>query len=253
MQYEGHCPLCVYVGYTPPGSLDILTANEIAKGEPCPSYLRQVNLKQDKQEQHREYLKMNKQVTTTFKHIPRQDQVHWVCFCFCSLRGLIHGHLLFFSPPHLYVNSLCISGLCRLLHQPAVGFWRVPGGGPWSSEKGGRQTGPCHARESKGQRSSVAPLSVVAQCCFNSCCCCCIVCTSVQSVLTLVNLLISVKGTLNLGVFFMKLISVFPITAADQTSGVCCADKCRLQPWPQWWSSCARHGHILWSQRLLAH
>lgn len=44
-----------------------------------------------------------------------------------------------------------------------------------------------------------------------------------------------------------------PILAPDQTSGICCAYKCWLQPRPQWWCSCAGHGHLLWSQRLLAH
>lgn len=107
MQYEGHCPLCVYVGYTPPGSLDILTANEIAKGEPCPSYLRQVNLKQDKQEQHREYLKMNKQVTTL--NIQTYTQT----------RPSSLSLLLFLLPPRVDPWSSALfftsSSLCKLI------------------------------------------------------------------------------------------------------------------------------------------
>lgn len=89
---------------------------------------------------------------------------HVLCFSFCSLQGLIYGHVLPFCPfcpPHLYVNSLCVSGLGRLLHQPAVGLRRVPGRGPRGSEEGSRQTGPRHARESKGQGLAVASPSVM--------------------------------------------------------------------------------------------
>lgn len=57
------------------------------------------------------------------------------------------------SSSPFYIISMCISGLCRLLHQPAVRLGRVPGGGPRGSEEGGRQTGARHARESKGQRN----------------------------------------------------------------------------------------------------
>lgn len=44
-----------------------------------------------------------------------------------------------------------------------------------------------------------------------------------------------------------------PIMPADQTSGICRAHKCRLQPRPQRRCSCAGHGHFFWSQRLLAY
>lgn len=53
----------------------------------------------------------------------------------------------------MYYIGLCIPGLRRLLHQPAIGLRRVPGGGPRGPEKGGGQTGARHTREGKGQRS----------------------------------------------------------------------------------------------------
>ncbi len=87
-----------------------------------------------------------------------------VFFRSCSLQRLIHGHVVHFCPSfisHLYVNSMCSSGFCRLLHQPAVRLRCVPGGGSWGSEEGGRQTGPRNARESKGQRSPDVSTSIM--------------------------------------------------------------------------------------------
>lgn len=61
------------------------------------------------------------------------------------------AHSRSITSPHII--NFCIPGLRRLLHQPAVGLRRVPGGGPRGPEEGGGQTGARHAREGKGQRS----------------------------------------------------------------------------------------------------
>lgn len=142
MQYEGQGPFCVYVGYASRDSLGILTTNKLQRPSHklSSSHFKQVNLTQEKKGtgEHWEYLKMNKQVASLdSRHsniYPDTAEIfHLLYWCFCSLQGLIHGHVLHFFPfflPHLHVNSLCISGLCGFLHQPAVRLRRVPGRGP---------------------------------------------------------------------------------------------------------------------------
>lgn len=91
-------------------------------------------------------------------------QFHMVCSCRPPTKSWFMDmwctFVLFSSLP-LFKLHCFISGLSRLLHQPTVRLRRVTGGGPGGSEEGGRQTGPRHAWESKGQRSTVEYPSVM--------------------------------------------------------------------------------------------
>ena len=122
--------------------------------------------------EHREYLKMSKQV---FSLVGRRTSMYPDSAEFILRFQVVRRPLTRLDPrcrrrlasfcPRLAfcVNSLCFfcfSGLRRLLHQPAVRLRRVPGGGPRGSEEGGRQTGARHTRESKGQGKKPRPCGV---------------------------------------------------------------------------------------------